>query len=98
MLAPSLRGMTITAFLPSGDDALVTLADVDDPAPRADEALVAVEAYSVNRGEILLLASGREEPPGKDIAGRVLRTAGDGTGPGAGTRVVAHVEAGRSEE
>jgi NADPH:quinone reductase len=86
--------MTITAFLPSGDDALVALAAVDPPAPRADEALVAVEAYSVNRGEILLLSSGREAPPGKDIAGRVLRAAADGSGPGAGTRVVAHVEAG----
>jgi NADPH:quinone reductase len=86
--------MTITAFLPSGDDALVALANVDAPAPRADEALVAVEAYSVNPGEIMLLSSGREEPPGKDIAGRVLRAAADGSGPGAGTRVVAHVEAG----
>jgi NADPH:quinone reductase-like Zn-dependent oxidoreductase len=86
--------MTITAFLPTGDDALVALAAVDAPAPRADEALVAVEAYSVNPGEIMLLASGRDDPPGKDIAGRVLRAAADGSGPGAGTRVVAHVEAG----
>jgi NADPH:quinone reductase-like Zn-dependent oxidoreductase len=86
--------MTITAFLPSGDDALVALADVDDPTPRADEALVAVEAYSVNRGEILLLSAGRRERPGKDIAGRVLQAAADGSGPDAGARVVAHVEAG----
>jgi NADPH2:quinone reductase len=86
--------MTMTAFLPSGDDALVALADVDAPAPRDDEALVAVDAYSVNRGEIMLLSSGRKEPPGKDIAGRVLRAAADGSGPDAGTRVVAHVEAG----
>jgi NADPH2:quinone reductase len=86
--------MTITAFLPTGDDALVALAAVDAPSPRADEALVAVEAYSVNPGEIMLLASGREDPPGKDIAGRVLRAAADGSGPGAGTRVVAHLEAG----
>jgi NADPH:quinone reductase-like Zn-dependent oxidoreductase len=86
--------MTITAFLPSGDDALVALADVDDPIPRADEALVAVEAYSVNRGEIMLLSSGREQPPGKDIAGRLVQAAADGSGPDAGTRVVAHVEAG----
>jgi NADPH:quinone reductase len=94
MLAPSLRAMTITAFLPSGDDALVAATDVDAPAPRPDEALVAVEAYSVNRGEILLLSAGRTEPPGKDIAGRVLQPAADGSGPGAGTRIVAHVEAG----
>jgi len=94
MLAPSLRAMTITAFLPSGDDALVALAQVDAPAPGADQALVAVEAYSVNRGEILLLSSGRKGAPGKDIAGHVLQAAADGSGPPAGTRVVAHVEAG----
>jgi NADPH:quinone reductase-like Zn-dependent oxidoreductase len=94
MLPPSLRAMTITAFRPSGDDALVALVAVDPPEPRADEALVAVEAYSVNRGEILLLSSGRQEPPGKDIAGRLLQAAADGSGPDAGTRVVAHVEAG----
>jgi NADPH:quinone reductase-like Zn-dependent oxidoreductase len=86
--------MSITAFLPTGDDALVALADVELPRPHSDAALVAVEAYSINRGEILLLASGRRERPGKDIAGRVLEPAPDGSGPAAGTRVVAHVESG----
>lgn len=86
--------MSITAFRPTGDDALVALAEVDAPAPAPDEALVAVEAFSVNRGEILLLAAGRREPPGKDVAGRVLRAARDGSGPAAGSRVVAHLEAG----
>jgi NADPH2:quinone reductase len=82
------------AFLPSGDQALVALRDVEVPTPAADEALVGVEAFSVNRGEILLLAAGRQDPPGKDIAGRVLQAAADGNGPAAGTRVVAHVEGG----
>jgi NADPH:quinone reductase len=86
--------MSMRAFLPSGDQALVTLSDVDVPTPPVDEALVAVEAFSVNRGEILLLAAGRQDPPGKDIAGRVVRAAPDGSGPAAGTRVVAHVERG----
>jgi NADPH:quinone reductase len=86
--------MSIKAFLPSGDQALVTLSDVDVPTPPAEEALVAVEAFSVNRGEILLLAAGRQDPPGKDIAGRVVRAAADGSGPAAGTRVVAHVDGG----
>ena len=85
---------TIRSFLPSGDEALVALADVEPPEPGPDEALVAVEAYSVNRGEILLLAAGRREPPGKDIAGRVVRAAADGGGPASGARVVAHVEGG----
>jgi NADPH:quinone reductase-like Zn-dependent oxidoreductase len=53
--------------------------------------LVAVEAYSVNRGETLLL----EQPvegwrPGKDVAGTVVEAAADGSGPPAGTRVVGH--------
>jgi NADPH:quinone reductase len=86
--------MRIRSFLPSGDEALVALADIEAPEPRPNEALVAAEAYSVNRGEILLLSWGGQEPPGKDIAGRVIRAAVDGSGPGAGTRVVAHVEAG----
>jgi NADPH2:quinone reductase len=86
--------MSMRAFLPSGDQALVALSDVDVPMPPGDEALVAVEAFSVNRGEILLLASGRQDPPGKDLAGRILQAATDGSGPAAGTRVVAHVDRG----
>ena len=86
--------MSMRAFLPSGDQALVALRRADAPTPSADEALVAVEAFSVNRGEILLLAAGRQEPPGKDIAGRIVSAAPDGTGPPTGTRVVAHVERG----
>lgn len=86
--------MSISTFLPSGDDALVAFSRVGDPEPEADEALVAVEAFSVNRGEIMLLADGRQDPPGKDIAGRVVRAAADGSGPAEGARVVAHIEAG----
>jgi NADPH2:quinone reductase len=86
--------MSIKAFLPTGDQALVALSDVDVPKPPADEALVAVEAFSVNRGEILLLASGRHDPPGKDIAGHVVQAAADGSGPAVGTRVVAHIDGG----
>lgn len=70
----------------------VRLAEVDEPQPAPGEALVAVEAYSVNRGETFLLdhpAPGWR--PGKDIAGRVVTAAADGTGPAAGTRVVAHL-------
>src|SRR5579871_2175091 len=78
------------AFVPDGGGQ-VRMTDVDEAAPAAGEALVAVEAFSVNRGETFLL----EDPPagwrpGKDIAGRVARAAADGTGPRAGTRVVGH--------
>jgi NADPH:quinone reductase len=88
--------MTIPAFVRAPDaPGHVALADVPEPEPAADEALVAVEAYSVNRGEIFLLEAPREGwRPGQDVAGRVERAAADGSGPAAGTRVVAHVPAG----
>jgi NADPH:quinone reductase-like Zn-dependent oxidoreductase len=84
------------AFVPdAGAPARVALGDVPEPEPQADEALVAVEAYSVNRGETFLLESPRDGwRPGQDVAGRVERAAADGSGPPAGTRVVAHVPGG----
>jgi len=67
--------------------------EVAEPVPAADEALVAVRGFSVNRGELALLAA---RPagwrPGQDIAGVVLEPAADGSGPAAGTRVVGIVE------
>ncbi|MFI7536529.1 zinc-binding dehydrogenase [Streptosporangium sp. NPDC049376] len=80
------------ALVPTGDlDSLVRYDDVAAPCPKPDEALVAVEAFSVNRGEFFLLARPREGwRPGKDIAGTVVRAADNGTGPGVGERVVAH--------
>jgi NADPH2:quinone reductase len=88
--------MTMPAFVPAPDaPGRTALADVPEPEPAADEALVAVEAYSVNRGETFLLEAPREGwRPGQDVAGRVERAAADGSGPAAGTRVVAHVPAG----
>jgi NADPH:quinone reductase-like Zn-dependent oxidoreductase len=79
------------ALLPSGGPAMVECGEVDQPRPLASEALVRVEAFSVNRGETFLL----EKPPdgwrpGKDIAGVVVQGAADGSGPSAGRRVVGH--------
>jgi NADPH2:quinone reductase len=84
------------AFVPSGDPAEpVRLAEVPEPAPRPDEALVKVEAYSINRGEMFKLERPKPgERPGKDIAGLVVRPAADGSGPSGGTRIVAHPAAG----
>ncbi|MFF7976060.1 zinc-binding dehydrogenase [Streptomyces sp. NPDC007905] len=80
------------AFIPTGSATdPVAFADVDEPAPAADEAVVEVEAYGVNRGEIMRLH--RPKPgwrPGKDIAGVVVRAASDGSGPAEGARVVGH--------
>jgi NADPH:quinone reductase len=71
------------------------LAEVPDPTPHPDEALVAVEAISLNRGETRRLA--QLEPgtiTGWDLAGTIRQAAANGTGPAVGTRVVGLMNAG----
>jgi NADPH:quinone reductase-like Zn-dependent oxidoreductase len=70
------------------------LAEVPDPAPRPDEALVEVEAFSLNRGETRRLQN--LDPgtvTGWDLAGTVREPAQDG-GPKEGARVVGLVNPG----
>ena len=72
----------------------VEFADVPDPTPRPDEALVEVSAFSLNRGETRRLA--QLEPgtvTGWDLAGTVRQAAKDG-GPPEGARVVGLVNPG----
>jgi NADPH:quinone reductase-like Zn-dependent oxidoreductase len=84
------------ALIPTGNpNDMVRFADVAEPVPGAADVVVAVEAFSINRGETFLL----EKPsdgwrPGKDVVGRVVAAAADGSGPPLGTRVVAHPRAG----
>jgi NADPH:quinone reductase len=72
-----------------GGAAPVAIQEIPEPEPKANEAVVAVHAFSLNRGETRLF---QMRPvgwrPGQDIAGAVLRQAADGSGPEAGTRVV----------
>ncbi len=71
------------AFPPAAE-----LREVDEPAPAAHEALVAVRATSVNRGEVEWLSMmGDGWCAGWDLAGVVRRTAADGSGPPTGARV-----------
>ncbi|MEU9192741.1 zinc-binding dehydrogenase [Streptomyces hundungensis] len=65
------------------------------PQQAANEALVRVGAFSVNRGELNLFAKRAEGwLPGQDLAGVVVAEAADGRGPRAGTRVAAMADFG----
>jgi NADPH2:quinone reductase len=71
----------------------IELREIAEPTPARNEALVEVRAFSLNRGELASFARNREGwVPGQDIAGVVVRQAANGSGPAAGTRVVALVD------
>jgi NADPH2:quinone reductase len=64
------------------------LREIEVPEPAANEALIAVRAFSINRGELrLLTARGEGWRPGQDVAGEVVQAAADESGPRAGERV-----------
>ena len=64
--------------------------DVPDPVLTPHRALVAVKAFSLNRGELhSIVRNGVGWIPGQDIAGVVVQAAPDGSGPPVGSRVVA---------
>lgn len=68
----------------------VELREVPDPNPAPNEALIAVRAFSLNRGELRSFVNNEAGwIPGQDISGVVLRAAANGLGPPEGTRVVA---------
>ena len=81
------------AFVATGEPAeSVRRTEVAEPVQRPDEALVKVDAYSVNRGETFQLERPARDGwrPGKDVAGLVVQAAPDGSGPRVGQRVVGH--------
>jgi len=72
------------------EDEPAAIQELPEPEPAANEALVAVHAFSLNRGELRsVVNNGVGWVPGQDIAGVVLKQAANGSGPPAGTRVVA---------
>jgi len=74
----------------------LVLAEVDPPSPQPSEAVVAVKAFSLNRGEVKTALTGSPDGarPGWDFAGVVEQAAADGSGPRAGARVVGMMMAG----
>jgi NADPH2:quinone reductase len=66
------------------------LQEVPEPQPAANEAVVEVRAFSLNRGELRLFQARPEGwRPGQDISGVVAQPAANGGSPKAGDRVVA---------
>jgi len=73
-----------------GSPGNVELRAVEEPAPAPSEAVVEVRASSLNRGECTALLSAPEGwRPGWDVSGVVAEPAANGSGPAAGTRVLA---------
>jgi NADPH:quinone reductase len=86
-----MRALVARPSAPHG----LELAEVDDPAPAAGEALVEVRAVSLNRGEARYLPRRQEGTVhGWDVAGVLRTAAADGSGPTEGARVVGLVDEG----
>src|SRR5919201_506456 len=84
----SIRAIVVDPEVPGR----LALKEVEAPQAGPSEALVQVEAISLNRGEVLY-AMGAEAGwrPGWDLAGTVIKQAANGTGPKVGSRVVGGV-------
>ena len=87
--------LLMRALVSRPDAPFSEMAEVADPSPTSGEAVVAVHALSLNRGECKRLTT--MEPgtvAGWDLAGEVVQAAADGTGPSVGARVVGLVLSG----
>ena len=73
----------------------LAIKEVETPEAGPSEALVQVEATSLNRGDVgrsMIAEAGFR--PGWDLAGTVIKQAADGTGPKTGSRVAGYIGAG----
>jgi len=83
------------ALTTTGDDDLLRITEVPEPEPAPTDAIVRVQATSLNRGEV---SRAKNSPAGQqvgwDVVGVVERAASRGEGPAAGTMVVGLVSNG----
>ena len=78
--------------LVSSPDAVgnLTFQDTEVPTPKANECLIRVKAFSMNRGELKRSQNNPLGTPiGWDVVGVVEQTAQDGSDPPTGTKIVA---------
>lgn len=83
MLRESSTPMTtMRALIPTGNLAeMVRLSDVTEPEPAASEVVVAVDAFSINRGETFLLERPpADRRPGKDCRRTSCASSADSSG------------------
>ena len=86
-----MRALVVAPGRPGG----IELREVAEPEPAPSEAVVAVEAISLNRGEVNAARSAPDGTrPGWDLSGTVLTPAADSSGPREGARVVGLVRDG----
>lgn len=87
----SIRAIVVDPEVPGR----LAIKEVEAPQAGLSEALVQVEATSLNRGEVLgAMHAEAGWRPGWDLAGTVIKQAANGTGPKVGSRVVGQVDAG----
>ena len=87
-----MRAVTVSTTTPGR----LVLSEGDEPSAGRSEAVVRVEAVSLNPGELRFALGDAPDGwrPGWDFAGRVERAAADGNGPPEGARVVGFLENG----
>lgn len=88
-------GRMRAAVTDPGSRGHLSIREVDSPSPFSNQALVRVEATSLNLGEVHMAQSAKEGSVlGWDVAGIVEQAAADGSGPRQGSRVVGMVRSG----